>query len=296
MDLDADVYVDPALLEGPTHRAGGVCVAAGEDLGHRLEQGHRRAEVAQHRGELTADGATADDRHPFGHLGDRQQFVAGHDERPVDVEAGDRPWRRTGRQHDVWRLEHRRFASVDGHRVVDPQTAGPRIDGDLPAGEQAGEPLEQPVYHLLLALLADHEVDGGITDRDPELGGMSHGAQHRGRLEEFLGRDAAHVEAGATQLRLLDEADVEAGCRGEEGSGVAGRAPTDHYDVVCDRHPVTAPVYASLPVSARSSGNQDLDSEGNEDRHAARQGQGHQHPRAHGSDGSGRRVTACMDW
>ena len=52
--------VDAPLLERAQHHVGDVLVAAGQDLGQRLEDGHLAAQVAHHRGELAADGPAAD--------------------------------------------------------------------------------------------------------------------------------------------------------------------------------------------------------------------------------------------
>ena len=44
------------------------------------------------------------------------------------------------------------------------------------------------------------------------------------------------MQAGAAEAALLDEADVQAGGRPVEGRRVAGRATTDHDQVVPDGH------------------------------------------------------------
>ena len=53
-----------------------------------------------------------------------------------------------------------------------------------------------------------------------------------GRLQEFLGRDAADVQAGATDLVVLDHPYVQAGGCAVEGGGIAARTATDDHDVV----------------------------------------------------------------
>ena len=60
-DGHAGADVDAPLLERPEHDPGDVVVAAGQDLGQRLEDRDLGAEVGHHRGELAADGAAADD-------------------------------------------------------------------------------------------------------------------------------------------------------------------------------------------------------------------------------------------
>ena len=72
-------------------------------------------------------------------------------------------------------------------------------------------PLPELVDDLLLAGLALGEVDRRLLGDDPELLGAGHGAVHRRRLQELLGRDAAAVQAGAADLVLLDHRDVQPG-------------------------------------------------------------------------------------
>ena len=66
---------------------------------------------------------------------------------------------------------------------------------------------------------------------DAEVGRPLDGAQHLGRLEELLGRDAAPVQAGPADPALLDERDVEPGGRAVERGRVAGRTAAEDHDV-----------------------------------------------------------------
>jgi hypothetical protein len=81
---------------------------------------------------------------------------------------------------------------------------------------------DQPGDDALLALLGAGEVDLGIAALDAEVARVVDVALDGGGLEERLGRDAAPVEAGATQRVLLDHRDVEARRRPVQG----GRVPT----------------------------------------------------------------------
>ena len=89
-DGDAGAHVDASLLERLEHDLRDVFVQAGQDLRQRLEDRDLRAEVAHHRCELTPDGAAPDHDRGTGKLVDREQLVAGDDQRAVDVEARDR--------------------------------------------------------------------------------------------------------------------------------------------------------------------------------------------------------------
>ena len=122
-------------------------------------------------------------------------------------------------------------AVVDPDRAVRTEGAGPDERGDLALLHQALQALPELVDDLLLAGLALGELDHGLLDGDAELLGPGHGAEHRRRLQELLGRDAAAVQAGAADLLLLHHGDVEAGQAAVEGRRVAGGAAADDHDV-----------------------------------------------------------------
>ena len=103
--------------------------------------------------------------------------------------------------------------------------------GDLAPLEQAGQALPELVDHGVLAVLAHGEVERDPGDVDAELLRALDRPVHGRRLEEFLGRDAAPVQAGPADLVPLDDGDREPGCRAVEGGGVAARPAADHDDV-----------------------------------------------------------------
>ena len=104
VDLDAGADVDAPLLERAHDDVGDVVVAAGQDLGQRLEDRDLGAEVGHDRGELAADGAAADDDRATTAAVEHQHLVGGHDEAAVDLEAGDRAGHRARREDHVGRL------------------------------------------------------------------------------------------------------------------------------------------------------------------------------------------------
>ena len=103
--------------------------------------------------------------------------------------------------------------------------------GDLAPLEQSGQALEELVHHGVLAVLAHREVDRDAGGVDAELLGALDRPVDGGRLEEFLGRDAAAVQTGATYLVPLDDGDGEARRGPVERSGVAAGTTADHDDV-----------------------------------------------------------------
>src|SRR5579872_1449690 len=229
----AGVDGDPPLLERAHDDVGDVAVAAREQLRERLEHRHLHAEVRHHRGELAADGAPADDGGRARERRQREHLVGGHDVLAVGLEAGDEPRHRPGRQHDVAAGEPCRRAVGEGDLddLAGKELPGPLEDLVLPLLHQPREPAVQLVDHLVLAVLADGEVDGRLARLHAELLRAGNGAVDLGRLEELLGRDAAAVKAGAAHLLLLDDGDREAGRTCVERGGVPGGPPTDDDDV-----------------------------------------------------------------
>src|SRR5204863_993203 len=75
-------------------------------------------------------------------------------------------------------------------------------------------------------------VEADARGDDAELGApVAHPVQQPGRLQQRLGRDAAHVQAGPAQLRRLDHGRALAELRGADGGGVAAHAAPENDDV-----------------------------------------------------------------
>ena len=108
----------------------------------------------------------------------------------------------------------------------------PENDRDLAAAQQRLDALGEAVDDLLLARLGAVQVERRQPDVDPEVARAEDGAQHLGRLQQLLGRDAAAVEAGAADAVLLDQRDVEPGGGAVERRGVARGATAQHHEIV----------------------------------------------------------------
>ena len=225
---------DAAFLEAAHHDVGHVLVAAGQDLIHRFEDGDLRAEVGHHRGELAADGTAADHDGALGQLRDRQQFIGGGDEPTVEFETGDGARHRTRREDHLIALQRDGLAVGAGHgdAAIGVEGPDPAVHGDLAAFEHGGQPVEQLIDDLLLACHGDRPVEGGCGGIDPEVGGVGHMAVDRRRLEQFLGGDAADVQARAAHLGHLDQPDVETGRRAVERRRVAAWATADDHHLM----------------------------------------------------------------
>ena len=78
-------------------------------------------------------------------------------------------------------------------------------------------------------------VDAGHVDAverraHPELRGLTRAVRDLRGVQQGLGRDAAHVQAGAAELALLHQPHLESELRGAQGARVAaGPGPEDEY-------------------------------------------------------------------
>ena len=252
LDLHAGDDVDAPLLERADEKAGDVVVAAREDGVECLQDRHLGAEVGQERRELTPDDAAADDHGRGGERLEVEELVGRHDQSTVDLEAGQQERYRSGRQDDV--AADNDAAGIppvdDFDTVVRLERARADQRGDLAALEQPGQALVELAHHGDLAVLAHREVDRHPGHVDAELLGVLDRPVDRGRLEEFLGRDATTVQAGTADLVPLDNGDGEARCGAVERSGVAAGTTANHDDVelVLACHRLSSPCVLTTSV------------------------------------------------
>ena len=82
-------------------------------------------------------------------------------------------------------------------------------------------------------------LDGGpiqlarVHAFDPEFFGVFQVVPQLGIEQQGLGRDTAHVQAGAAEhVVLFDEGSFQAVLAGADGGGVAGRTTADDGDVI----------------------------------------------------------------
>ncbi len=119
-------------------------------------------------------------------------------------------------------------------------TPVPGDDRDLAALQQRLETRREAVDDVLLAGLRRAELERGGGGDHPELGRAADGAQHLGRLEQLLGRDAAAVQAGAADPLLLDDGDVHPGARAVQRSRVAAGPAAEDHEIEVVRHVYTS--------------------------------------------------------
>ena len=231
-DPGAEPDVEPLGGEGRERGARDVPVRGGEEVVQRLQEGHFRPETRPYAAELDPDHPRPDDAQAPGHFRERERSLAVDDALAVRPRRGDLDGRRAGRDDDVAGREHlERLApgrpdldpapGKQGARALEP------LDAVLP--EQAGDPPGQRLDHLVLSRLHRRDVDRGAFHPYP-VGRQQvcEVAVVVGGVEEGLGGNAAHVQAGAAQrgpaLRVpppLDARGAEAQLGATDGGDVA---------------------------------------------------------------------------
>ncbi len=177
----------------------------------------------------------------FGRRVHPEDVVARDDVLPVRCQTGQRLDPRAGREDDVGRLEDALaagpgravfagLADADPLRTVEPTTTGdPRdlvlVDERLESGPHPLDDRVPPGRHRRV-------VDDGLAgERQPVVLGVTHAIGEGGQFEERLGRDAATVQAGAPDLVLVDECDLQAQLGGAERRGIATGAGAEHHQI-----------------------------------------------------------------
>src|SRR5215213_6081220 len=114
------------------------------------------------------------------------------------------------------------------------------VDGDLVLLHQALHAAPELVDDLFAALGGLRVVELYLADLDPEVFAVSGVVQEMGRLEQRFCRDAAHVQARASEmpaLPLLDEGYAHPQLAGPDRRYVSSVPAADYYEVELISHP-----------------------------------------------------------
>ena len=218
-----------------------LAVLERHDLRQVLEHGDLHADVVEHRGELDADRARADDDDVLGQRVHLEDVVARHDALAVRVRPGQRLDPRAGRDDDVGRVQDA-IAALAGRPVLaglaDPdlaravQAAAALDPRDLVLVDEGLEPGPHPLHDGVPAGRHRRVVDDRLAgERQAVVLGVLDAVGERRRFEERLGRDAPAMEARPADLVLVDERDLQAELGGTERRGVPARARAEHDEI-----------------------------------------------------------------
>ena len=226
LEEGAQVELDAALAEGALQELGAVLVLERDEVRQALDDRDVGAEGLPRGGELDADDAAAQDDRGLRHAVQDQRVVGGDDAVAVDLQARQRLRHGAGRQQDVAALD---ALAVHVDRGGGGQPALALDVGDLAGGDQALEALVQARDDAVLVLVDPGDVDALEGGLDAELLALAGLVGDLARVQQGLGGDAAPVQAGAAELVLLDQGDVQAQLRPAQGRGVTAAAASEDH-------------------------------------------------------------------
>jgi hypothetical protein len=222
---------DAALLEDARQLLADVRVLEWDDAVRELDEGHLGAEVAVHARPLHADGAGTHDGDPAGNVAAGQRLVAGDHQAAVGLQPRQRSRRAAGRHDEVLgaRLDVARLAAGHPHAGRSGERPIASEHGDLVLLHQELDAADVLVDHRIATLGEGSVVEPDpVVAREAELGALLRDPVQQIRsLEQCLRRDAAPIQARATQLVSLHEPDAQAKLRGADRADIAHAAAQD---------------------------------------------------------------------
>ena len=229
LGLHPDVLV--ALGQPPGKRFDQVRVRAGDELVQQLHHAHLRAQLVVDGRHLQADDPAAQDEQP---LRDPIQLQrAGGVDHAGIVVWDERQRDRLGAGGDDGLFEADRagrpVVGGDLDHVRRGELAGADHGGDLALFGQPGQPTGEPVDHALFPATQRAQVDGRRGEGQSVAGHLLGLGDHLGRVQQRLGRDAAHIQAHpAERAAAVDHHNLLAEVGGPERCGVAARPGAEH--------------------------------------------------------------------
>jgi hypothetical protein len=236
LHLVAEVELDALSLQHLEELFAQGAIHGGDDAVHELHDRHFGAKAGIDRAEFETDDATAHHDEVLRHFGEFEGLGGGDDALLVDGD--ERQGGRLGTCGDDGLGGFERLGGAiglgDGDAGLGGEAAMAGIDIDLVLLHQEVDAACGLIDHVLLAFdhLADVDLGGG--DVDAVLLEVVQGVVVvLRRVEECLGRDAAHIEAGATEHGIaLDDGGLHAQLGAADGRNITSGAGADHYYII----------------------------------------------------------------
>lgn len=235
--LRAEAELDALLLERALERLGNLAIdARATDRVLELDHGDVRAETAPHRAHLETNHTATHDNEALGHLGQRERAGRRHHAVLVDLETRERGHLRASGDNDVLGLELSGAAleQVHAHGRGRGEAAGALDIVDLVLLEQALDTLRQGRDRVLLGLEHDRQVELDVANVNATaLGVVQRRVVDMRVVEQRLGRNATHIQAGATEsATVLNTRSTQAELRSLDRRDIAARTATDDDHVI----------------------------------------------------------------
>ncbi len=236
----AGVHVDAALFEEARNLLGNFLVLDRNHARQKFENGHLCAEGAEERAEFHAHSARADDDERFRNLVHCEDFDVGQDA-VVGFEPGEHFGLGASGENHVFRFYRADFSARrrDFNRVHAAlrragQSANALDARDLVLLHQEIETLGVLGDDGVLALEHRGPVERGRADApNAKISGVLQVVPDFGVEEQGLGRDAAHVEAGAAELvGLLNQRHFQSVLSAANGRRVTGWPAANNRHII----------------------------------------------------------------
>ena len=226
-EANAEAEVDAALAEGALEGLGAGDVLVGHQVRQGLDDRDVGAEGLPDTGELDADHAATEDDDALGHVVEVERLV-GRDDPAGDVQARQAARVGAGGQHDVGAGV---LLSVDLDGVRRHEAASALDEGHVAALHEALQALVELADDAVAVLVDLGHVDALEGRAHAEGVALLGAVSDLGRMQQGLGGDAASMQAGASELVLVDEDDRHAQLGCTQGAGIATAAAAEDYQV-----------------------------------------------------------------
>ena len=215
---------------------GQIAVQHRQHVIHGLHHGDLRAEGCIGAGQLQPDDAAAYDHHGRGQLVQRQR-AGGVDAVGIFLQTGDRRLGIDGAgSHDDGIGGHALLAAVglgDLKLLFAGELGGAVHLLDLVQLQQTGYAAGQLLADGVLVGDDLGEVDLHTLDLYADILALGPDLLHQlGGVQQALGGDAAHVQAGAAQILLFNNGHVRAQLCGTDGRHISAGAAADNNDLL----------------------------------------------------------------
>src|SRR5690606_14772843 len=226
---------------------GHIGVLVGQRAVQEFHDPHIHAVVAQDVAELHPDGAGADDQDRTGQIAGEDLLLVGDD---IAAQRGTRQQfgLGAGGDDDIVEGDRLRTALAEFHR--DGVGIGERpltvVFGDLVLLHQEMDALDPAVRDLTAPVERRPEIERRLPGDTEGFRFLGEDMSQLRIAQQRLGRDAAHVQAYATPVFLLDDRCSQAELSGADRGDVTAGTSTENDDIVVGSHGVEP---NSLPVA-----------------------------------------------
>ena len=231
-DSSTSQDLDTTLFEFATERLRDFLIESRDDVVSHLDDRHLRTERYEGFSHFDTDDATADDDEAFGTLFEAEDIVTGQDCRMIETRDRQTTYLRATSEDDLVSLDD--VLTIDDDILVTVDLTDTAEDFDTVALEQRVDTARELLHYAVLVRdqLLHINSEAGVSEVDTTSCSLCYTVEDLSVAKERLGRDTTLVEAGTTELSLLNDSDLCTELCSTDSSYVASRATSDDAEVV----------------------------------------------------------------